>query len=164
MIGSEWEPHQLYRLFDKAGRLLYVGITWDLRIRLRAHRRRAPWWPAVATGTSEQHPDWFRAGSAERATIAEEHPIHNRSRALRTTDRSAQSALSVPMPSGTRALPQMLLDLRGYLSVPDSAQQSDTSGTSKTRAGARGDGFTDFPKNGHCGHCPACRPPAGGTR
>lgn len=153
--GDEWQPHHMYRLYDDAGRLLYAGIARVLCVRLRHHQRHQPWWPTVVYGTSEVFPDWFAAGQAERAAIADEHPEHNRTRALRPDDRSAASALRVPHSFGPRALPETLVDLRGYLAVPVSALGYQLSGLSKTRTGA-GSQFPTSPKLGHSGHCHYC--------
>src|SRR5699024_9013718 len=45
----------LYRFYDSAGRLLYVGITMDLSRRLAKHRQR-DWWPDVAEADYEYFP------------------------------------------------------------------------------------------------------------
>jgi len=66
----------LYRFYDSAGRLLYVGITMDLSRRLAKHRQR-DWWPDVAEADYEYFPGREAAKSAERVAIATEDPIHN---------------------------------------------------------------------------------------
>lgn len=69
-------PTCVYRFYDAADRLLYVGLTLNLKQRLSAHRRRA-WWPEV----TRQRIEWFEgrreAKAAERAALASEAPIHN---------------------------------------------------------------------------------------
>lgn len=67
----------LYRFFDTAGRLLYVGITDDPHVRWAAHARNSSWWPQV----SVVHTEWFdsrtEASAAEVACIRHEDPLHN---------------------------------------------------------------------------------------
>lgn len=71
----------VYRVYDAAGSLLYVGSTVDLPARLSTHRREAPWWPAAVRMTREDHDLVVDARAAERAAIDSENPIFN----LRTT-------------------------------------------------------------------------------
>lgn len=40
--------HALYRFYDAAGALLYVGITIDPGSRWRSHAHDKPWWQQVA--------------------------------------------------------------------------------------------------------------------
>ena len=72
-------PLTLYRCYDAADRLLYVGITGNLTVRLRAHSHRKPWWPDTARVASEQIDvlDRFDAEDQERAVIVAERPLHN---------------------------------------------------------------------------------------
>lgn len=69
--------HQLYRIHDRHGRLLYVGISFDLARRLGQHAHAKPWWSQVTRIDVEQHPDRASAAQAEAAAIATEHPLHN---------------------------------------------------------------------------------------
>lgn len=67
----------LYRFYDTASRLLYVGITEQVGRRWDAHMRLRPWWPEV----HRQTVDWFdtreEATEAEVTAIASERPRHN---------------------------------------------------------------------------------------
>lgn len=69
--------HILYRLYDAADTLLYVGRTNDVRSRFKAHARRQPWWPEVARSALELRPDLDALIEAERAAILTEHPKYN---------------------------------------------------------------------------------------
>lgn len=72
------ERHHVYRVRDKVGRLLYVGVTRDVRKRLAEHRRDSwPWWDAYASHDSESFPDRGSAEKAEQAAIATERPALN---------------------------------------------------------------------------------------
>ena len=68
----------VYRAYSTAGRLLYVGMGTDLRIRMRDHRRRADWWPYAYRFTVETgYPSFRDALKAERRAIVLEQPTHN---------------------------------------------------------------------------------------
>lgn len=68
----------LYRHFDKDGRLLYVGISLDAIVRLRQHVASAEWAGLIATITIERHPSRDEAVAAELKAIRTENPIYNR--------------------------------------------------------------------------------------
>jgi hypothetical protein len=76
-------PTALYRHFDAAGNLLYVGISLSPFTRTRQHKQRAPWFIEV----SRIEVEWFGTrGDAEQAewvAIKSEHPLHNRTYAYR---------------------------------------------------------------------------------
>jgi hypothetical protein len=67
----------LYRAYDHEDRLLYVGITTDVDVRLGEHRREAPWFAAMARLDVEWFPDRLGAEGAEREAIRTEHPMWN---------------------------------------------------------------------------------------
>ena len=47
------ERTALYRFFDEAGTLLYVGISNDPDVRWSYHARQKDWWPKVRSRTIE---------------------------------------------------------------------------------------------------------------
>lgn len=67
-------PTFLYRLLDRGGALLYVGIALSLGTRLRSHQ---PWWSEVAEVRAVLHPSRDEALAAERQAIAGEAPRCN---------------------------------------------------------------------------------------
>jgi len=71
------KPTAVYRIFDAAGQLLYVGLTADPDQRFRTHSRMTPWWSEVAA--TELH--WFAthmaAWDSEKRAIDEEGPRYN---------------------------------------------------------------------------------------
>ena len=67
----------LYRLFDENDRLLYVGITWNVRDRFYAHKADKVWWDDVARHELEEYPDRDSVLEAERVAIKTEFPIYN---------------------------------------------------------------------------------------
>ena len=72
----------LYRHFDAAGTLLYVGISLSAVARLRSHQDESGWFGEIASVTIEWHDSRALAFAAERAAIKSERPrfnvIHNR--------------------------------------------------------------------------------------
>lgn len=70
------EACQLYRLYDAAGKLLYVGISLSAPSRFGQHRDK-PWHQQVATMTVETLPDRGAAVAAEIAAIKAERPLFN---------------------------------------------------------------------------------------
>lgn len=85
--GVRWRPPvkkrnleketELYRHFDSAGRLLYVGVSLRSTVRLIAHVANAKWADQIATITIERFPTRKAALQAERAAIQAEKPLHN---------------------------------------------------------------------------------------
>jgi len=67
----------LYRHFDAAGALLYVGIAKEPDKRAEQHRYHSPWFRFVATTDVKWHPTRESAAEAERAAIETERPIFN---------------------------------------------------------------------------------------
>lgn len=74
----------LYRFFDKAGTLLYIGISHTIPRRLDQHQDTKPWYHEVARITVEHHPDRAAALGFEERAIKAERPkyniVHNRGR------------------------------------------------------------------------------------
>ena len=70
--------HELYRHFDRAGALLYVGISLSSIQRLRQHRCHAPWFPRIATVNIEHFENQALALTAEARAIQVEQPLFNR--------------------------------------------------------------------------------------
>jgi len=67
----------LYRFFDKAGAVIYIGSTWSPHVRWSEHEGR-DWFPDVATVTVEHYTDADELREAERAAIRTEQPRYNR--------------------------------------------------------------------------------------
>lgn len=115
-------PWQLYRHYDAAGTLLYVGISHNALIRLTDHKLKASWFSQIRRIEIEHFPDRASAFAAEAAAIAAEKPKHNRSQAnglvkadliARYVDRKAHPARAKnSAPSVTR---QRLMELLEYL-------------------------------------------------
>jgi predicted GIY-YIG superfamily endonuclease len=68
----------LYRAYDHAGRLLYIGITYCIYGRIKAHRRTSAWYRDVQSWSVAELPaGWYTAHRAEIEAIKTEDPIHN---------------------------------------------------------------------------------------
>jgi DNA-binding transcriptional regulator YhcF (GntR family)/predicted GIY-YIG superfamily endonuclease len=76
------ERTALYRLYDVANRLLYIGIAKDPEVRWRGHADSptSPWWPQVERKEFEWFPSREAADEAETVAIATEQPLHNRAK------------------------------------------------------------------------------------
>jgi predicted GIY-YIG superfamily endonuclease len=70
----------LYRLYDAAGQLLYVGISIDPPKRVNVHRWEVgkKWRHDIAHYTEQWFDTRVSAEAAEVATIRTELPLHNR--------------------------------------------------------------------------------------
>ncbi|MCX4232061.1 GntR family transcriptional regulator [Streptomyces ortus] len=79
-MTTEPEPSErtaLYRFFDAAGNLLYVGVSGNTEARWRQHAESKPWWSDVADKTTEWLGSRAEALDAERIAIRTEKPLHN---------------------------------------------------------------------------------------
>jgi predicted GIY-YIG superfamily endonuclease len=77
------QPTTLYRFYDAAGRLLYVGIAGNPGRRFNEHSRDKAWWSQVARSSMEHFATREEALWAEEVAIKVEQPaynvVHNRS-------------------------------------------------------------------------------------
>src|SRR4051812_29832336 len=71
------EPTALYRLYDAAGALLYVGISWTPVERIKKHKWSQHWGDRIARHTVEWLESWAEAETAEAKTVRTERPLHN---------------------------------------------------------------------------------------
>jgi len=79
----DWAGTWLYRSFGSDSQLLYIGVSSNLRERLRRHRQRAAWWPAAELIRLEPFAMEYLALDAERAAIRAERPQFNVRSAVR---------------------------------------------------------------------------------
>lgn len=71
------ERTALYRLFDAADALLYIGISKRFGVRWQQHAEAQPWWGEVDHQTVHWFPDRDTADNAEKAAIKAERPKYN---------------------------------------------------------------------------------------
>ncbi len=67
----------LYRFWNAAGDLLYVGLSGDPQARWRGHRANKPWWREIAQITLEHFDTLEDLKAAETAAIQTECPAYN---------------------------------------------------------------------------------------
>lgn len=79
VADSDWLARSavLYRFFDVADGLLYIGITAVGVARWTQHSAEQPWWPSLAWVTVEHFVSVELAETAERRAILAEHPAFN---------------------------------------------------------------------------------------
>lgn len=70
----------VYRLYDKDGTLLYVGMSSNPEVRCGAHAIKQPWWPEVADRKDVWFENRIDACVGERRAIQGENPLHNKER------------------------------------------------------------------------------------
>lgn len=77
--GDPYGPESVavYRLFNYAGALLYVGISGNPKGRFAQHAADKPWWRAVARWSVQWYPDRATALAEEARAIAKEVPAFN---------------------------------------------------------------------------------------
>jgi len=95
---SREQTCQLYRHYDEADRLLYVGISHNFMLRMRQHKSGANWFRQIAKVTVEHFDTRTEAERAERDAILYELPIYN---VRRPTP-------FLPRPTSTCPIPQSL--------------------------------------------------------
>lgn len=71
------DPTAVYRFYDAAGSLLYVGATRIPQRRWSQHASRQSWWTDVARKTIRWHQTKEAALAAEKEAIRTEHPRYN---------------------------------------------------------------------------------------
>jgi len=74
---SATDLYILYRFFDPAGRLLYIGLTSDPGHRIKQHKRQKSWWLHVARMEVEHCASRGELVEAERLAIKQERPLYN---------------------------------------------------------------------------------------
>jgi hypothetical protein len=67
----------VYRIYDYAGVLLYVGTSVHALLRITEHQSRT-WFRKVANVTFEHYSNDEQARRVERTAIRNEHPLHNK--------------------------------------------------------------------------------------
>lgn len=83
----------LYRVYDAADALLYVGITNDPAERFGAHAALKPWWHEAVRISLEHYDTREKCARAELAAIRSEHPRHNIVGAVRLQAVTREEAL-----------------------------------------------------------------------
>lgn len=117
MLDSEKTDRKtsLYRHYDAAGRLLYVGISFSVLTRTAQHAAYSPWWDDVARIDVEGFPNRSEAEAAEVAAIKDEKPLFNKKHAERVI---AEVSVDLPeTPEAILAARETLALTQGQLAV-----------------------------------------------
>jgi predicted GIY-YIG superfamily endonuclease len=69
--------YSVYKMYDETGKLLYVGMSEDVRRRLREHRKEKPWIENVVAVEVTPYLDKNTALEAEAKAIQEDGPLFN---------------------------------------------------------------------------------------
>lgn len=70
-------PHYVYRCYDEADRLIYVGCTVTPPLRMQSHKMTSWWWPQVSYVRNLVFSDRDTALAKERQAIQREMPLCN---------------------------------------------------------------------------------------
>lgn len=112
----------LYRHFDAAGNLLYVGISLNTVARLSQHKRNARWYEQIVRIDIERFRSRTEALAAEDRAIEVEKPLHNIAK-----NRSARSALITEIESAKAENAKTLSQLSSKLSVMEEHYNANES-------------------------------------
>lgn len=77
MRAARENPHFVYRVFDQADTLLYVGCTRAPHTRFKHHRSQAAWYSRAHRVDWDPHPNFLTARAAESAAIRADRPLFN---------------------------------------------------------------------------------------
>lgn len=81
-VYDEARTHFVYRIFDADDRLLYVGSTRRVALRVRQHELRQEWGAEIVRFTQDGPFRRFTALAVEARAIQYEQPLHNQRRRL----------------------------------------------------------------------------------
>lgn len=119
-------PTYVYRFFDKAGSLLYVGVAFDPEERWQAHRH-TEWWPQAVENTVVLYPSRRAALCEETRAIAEENPAFNHRPVGRATGHRQFARLSISQGGRLIALDPQGIEITRAATCPEGAARLDAS-------------------------------------
>lgn len=76
-ISAKSDCHYVYRFFDRHGTLLYIGVTYNVKVRMEQHRWDKWWWPLVTGHTAVAFRTRTDADHAEAHAIKTEGAVFN---------------------------------------------------------------------------------------
>lgn len=80
--------YHVYRLYDAAGQLLYIGRSFDPLMRLRTHHANTEWASKVVAMDGHGPYTWDEVVRREREEILTKRPAHNIDGVLKNTGRT----------------------------------------------------------------------------
>jgi predicted GIY-YIG superfamily endonuclease len=94
----ELKPHFVYRLRDHAGRLLYVGVTWNLLARMTDHASNSRvWFQHVRSIEVSAYATRGFAAGYEADAIRDERPSQNVMGSAELANRAGYALTSIPI-------------------------------------------------------------------
>jgi predicted GIY-YIG superfamily endonuclease len=95
------KTHTLYRFFNAAGDLLYVGITNSPPRRFQQHKADKEWWSEVASITLAEYQSRAALMAAEREAVRNECPRYNKMlQSPATTNSDSRPEIDSVLPLG----------------------------------------------------------------
>jgi hypothetical protein len=133
-------PTTLYRFFNGAGDLLYVGITHRGLKRWSEHAEEKSWWLEVSATTTKHFPDRESAVQAETAAIRSENPRYNVASTGPRGRPNLDAVVPLPASDGEWDLDELLANL------VDAAGAAELLGIATKSVAVYRDRYPDFPK------------------
>lgn len=99
-MSTSDESHILYRFYDAADELLYIGITANPAARFASHKRMKPWWESVTRIEMERFDSRDVLMDAEKKAIEAENPSWNLARP-KPQVQARTTRPGIPMPDMT---------------------------------------------------------------
>lgn len=104
------DPSAVYRIYNTAGDLIYVGMSYDPDVRVRVQRREKVWGHEISRHEVDWHPNRAASQRAEEQLIKERQPRYNvthtpehRVRSLRHISRARAQQIAEGRTTGKRA-------------------------------------------------------------
>jgi hypothetical protein len=105
-----WGWSGVYWLFDRSGRLLYIGAAENPYYRWKHHAKHKSWWPDVDHSRTEV--EWVRGyrevREVERAAIRRDNPLYNVADAQTRIRLTEEFRLLVRQAGGQEAVEDLL--------------------------------------------------------
>lgn len=134
----------IYRLYDSADQLLYVGITEDIKDRFGRHAMTKAWWSSVARkDVTWIVTSWSQALRLEKTIIREEQPKYNGTHNYPEVQFNAAAwpAIAVSQGKGNVLAERIRQEIRSGrweagARIPTRSQIANASGISKSTVAA----------------------------
>jgi hypothetical protein len=113
----------LYRLYEDAGALLYVGVCGKWFARVGRHAAGKSWWDQVAKVTRQPFPSRSEALAAEATAIEQEQPRYNVNGKRRPAPPAPRTVYRMPLlPPSRPGQPEQILWIEGITSQRAAAE------------------------------------------
>lgn len=109
------KQQSLYRHFNKAGELLYIGVSCRILQRVKEHSKHSHWWLEIARIEIEHFKDRAEVLEAEREAIKNEKPKYN----IQLRGRGFVSDQKVAVQTAKETLIARVLALKPLYKLPE---------------------------------------------